>query len=148
MEIRRSYDRLIPTMLFPMLVRYHLYIEPGPWSWQFWCFGWNTAWEIGHCHALDRYGRTSSQFEWICKYFHSGKCNWKHCLQNGDHLGQTLFIDNCFNGKKSLRFYSRRPILHHLTIVRRQIRVNLLHRGSVTQRLRGFRCCARKRYMC
>ena len=30
MEIRRSYDRLISTMRFPMLVR-HLYIESGPW---------------------------------------------------------------------------------------------------------------------
>ena len=30
-EIRRSYDRLISTMGFPMLVRRHLYIESGPW---------------------------------------------------------------------------------------------------------------------
>ena len=30
MEIRRSYDRLISTMGFPILVRQHLYIEPGP----------------------------------------------------------------------------------------------------------------------
>ena len=29
-EIRRSYDRLIPTMGFPILVRWHLYIESGP----------------------------------------------------------------------------------------------------------------------
>ena len=29
-EIRRSYDRLISTMGFPILVRCHLYIEPGP----------------------------------------------------------------------------------------------------------------------
>ena len=32
MEIRRSYDRLIPTMGFPILVRRHLNIESGPWS--------------------------------------------------------------------------------------------------------------------
>ena len=32
MEIRRSYDRLIPTMGFPILVRWHLYIEWGPGS--------------------------------------------------------------------------------------------------------------------
>ena len=32
MEIRRSYDRLISTMGFPILVRWHLYIESGPWS--------------------------------------------------------------------------------------------------------------------
>ena len=32
MEIRRSYDRLISTMGFPILVRRHLYIESGPWS--------------------------------------------------------------------------------------------------------------------
>ena len=30
MEIRRSYDRLISTMGFPILVRHHLYIESGP----------------------------------------------------------------------------------------------------------------------
>ena len=30
-EIRRSYDRLISTMGFPILVRWHLYIELGPW---------------------------------------------------------------------------------------------------------------------
>ena len=29
MEIRRSYDRLISTMAFPILVRWHLYIESG-----------------------------------------------------------------------------------------------------------------------
>ena len=32
LEIRRSYDRLISTMSFPILVRRHLYIEPGPWN--------------------------------------------------------------------------------------------------------------------
>ena len=31
-EIRRSYDRLISTMGFPILVRWHLYIESGPWK--------------------------------------------------------------------------------------------------------------------
>ena len=30
MEIRRSHDRLISTMGFPILVRWHLYIESGP----------------------------------------------------------------------------------------------------------------------
>ena len=30
MEIRRSYDRLISTMGFPILVRLYLYIESGP----------------------------------------------------------------------------------------------------------------------
>ena len=29
-EIRPSYDRLISTMGFPILVRRHLYIESGP----------------------------------------------------------------------------------------------------------------------
>ena len=33
-EIRRSYDRLISTMGFPIPVRRHLYIESGPWSLQ------------------------------------------------------------------------------------------------------------------
>ena len=31
-EIRRSYDCLISTMGFPILVRWHLYIESVPWS--------------------------------------------------------------------------------------------------------------------
>ena len=31
-EIRRSYDRLISTMGFPILVRQHLYIESLPWG--------------------------------------------------------------------------------------------------------------------
>ena len=30
MEIRRSYDRLISTLGFPLLVRWHLFIESGP----------------------------------------------------------------------------------------------------------------------
>ena len=30
MEMRRSLDRLISTMRFPILVRWHLYIEPPP----------------------------------------------------------------------------------------------------------------------
>ena len=30
-EVRRSYDRLISIMGFHILVRQHLYIEPGPW---------------------------------------------------------------------------------------------------------------------
>ena len=33
-EIRRSYDRLISTMGFPILVRCHLYIESGPRSYK------------------------------------------------------------------------------------------------------------------
>ena len=32
LEIRRSYDRLISKMGFPILVRCHLYIESRPWS--------------------------------------------------------------------------------------------------------------------
>ena len=31
-RVRRSYDRLISTMGFLILVRRHLYIESGPWS--------------------------------------------------------------------------------------------------------------------
>ena len=33
MEIRRSYDRLISTMGFPILVEWHLYFESGPNDW-------------------------------------------------------------------------------------------------------------------
>ena len=39
-EIRRPYDHLISTMGFPILVRWHLYIESGPW-----CWNWNIAGE-------------------------------------------------------------------------------------------------------
>ena len=35
MEIRRSYDRLISTRGFPILVRWHLYIDSPPWV--IWC---------------------------------------------------------------------------------------------------------------
>ena len=43
MEIRRSYDRLISIMGFPILVRWRLYIESGPWYGRAidhsrWCF--------------------------------------------------------------------------------------------------------------
>ena len=31
-EIRQSYDRLFSTMGFPILVRWHLHIESGPWA--------------------------------------------------------------------------------------------------------------------
>ena len=41
-EIRRSYDRLISTMRFPILVRWHLYIESWPWPSKRW-----TNWENG-----------------------------------------------------------------------------------------------------
>ena len=46
-EIRQSYDRLISTMWFPLLVRYHLYTESGPRS----CYNTvqhNTIWYIAH----------------------------------------------------------------------------------------------------
>ena len=42
MEIRRSYDRLISTMGFPILVRRQLYIESGPCMASFrWCIVWS-----------------------------------------------------------------------------------------------------------
>ena len=37
MEIRRSYDRLISTIGFPILIRWHLYIESGP-RFLDWCY--------------------------------------------------------------------------------------------------------------
>ena len=37
MEIRRSYDHLISKMGFPILVRWHLYIESGPRLHPRWC---------------------------------------------------------------------------------------------------------------
>ena len=39
-EIRRSYDRLISTMGFPILVRRHLYIESGP---RVFIYGWASS---------------------------------------------------------------------------------------------------------
>ena len=45
MVIRRSWDRLISTMRFPILVRCRLYIESSPW-----CWGWNIQ-EQGQHHG-------------------------------------------------------------------------------------------------
>ena len=54
MEIRRSYDRLISTMGFPLLVRRHLYIESGPWA--------NMAWNYkqGKPEGFDSCDRPSN----------------------------------------------------------------------------------------
>ena len=46
MEIRRSYDRLISTMGFPILVWRHLYIESGPWS----LWGEIHQWQMSFLH--------------------------------------------------------------------------------------------------
>ena len=44
-ETRQSYDHLISTMGFPLLVRWHLYIESGPW-WSILIVltGWKLTW--------------------------------------------------------------------------------------------------------
>ena len=44
-EIRRSYDCLISIMGFPILVRWHLYIESGPWTYQ--------TFKYVQCYLLD-----------------------------------------------------------------------------------------------
>ena len=57
MEIKRSYDRFISTAGYPILVRWHLYIESGPCiSHRSWClcFSW-----LG-CHSLIFIWRVSS----------------------------------------------------------------------------------------
>ena len=41
-EIRRSYERLISTMGFPILIRWHLYIESGPSLFHCLFSGWST----------------------------------------------------------------------------------------------------------
>ena len=46
-EIRRSYDRLISTMGFPILVRRHLYIDSGP----RWYYILSVVWI---CHCWDK----------------------------------------------------------------------------------------------
>ena len=59
MEIRRSYDLLISTMGFPILVRLHLYIESGPWLWQGRTYPYakcsSCQWYIRSCWYLAEY---------------------------------------------------------------------------------------------
>ena len=66
MEIRRSYDGVISTTGFPILVRRHLYIESGPRSFGFkeigirdtmWCL---VSIDISHCYQLVWYMRHMS----------------------------------------------------------------------------------------
>ena len=45
-EIRRSYDHLISTMGFPILVRWYLYIESGPWPVQMGPVKWQPYLEL------------------------------------------------------------------------------------------------------
>ena len=51
-EIRRSYDRLISTMGFPILVRRHLYIESGPRvsPWRSDITSWLLTWALRWCN--------------------------------------------------------------------------------------------------
>ena len=63
MEIRPSYDRLISTMGFPILVRCHLYIESGPRrvKWGFLAYGMLSNQDLGghfltHCGLVMPYG--------------------------------------------------------------------------------------------
>ena len=58
-EIRRSYDRLISTMGFPIPVRRHLYIESGPW-----------------CLIM----KLRENLSVAAPQCHQQKCHWQHSL--------------------------------------------------------------------
>ena len=74
MEIRRSYDRLLSTMGFPILVRWHLYIESGPWSHQ------------PECRHISKYHHITDNF-----LFSARGTSWKS--KNNDHsLGSMLTV--------------------------------------------------------
>ena len=81
MEIRRYYDRLISTMGFPILVRWHLYIESGPWIlYMVQCSKWiqyggNTIWVTGHLISPVNW-----QFPKLTVWVHNDDdvIKWKH----------------------------------------------------------------------
>ena len=63
-KIRQSYDRLISTMEFPILVRRHLYIESGRW-----CLNLNISDKNVNAMAADALAlsvtRTSAEWHWL-----------------------------------------------------------------------------------
>ena len=71
MEIRRSYDRLIATMGFPILIRWHLYIESGP------CGFWDFI-LLSHCDLLISFWQTmccTGSMFWIHDFGRVEGCN-------------------------------------------------------------------------
>ena len=85
-EIRRSYDRLISTMGFPILVRWHLYIESGPWCQR--C-PWHRILKISY-DTLDR-------VHWIL----TDDANWQKKALHVGYIGEGHF---CHLWHLSLQF--------------------------------------------
>ena len=75
-EIRRSDDRLISTMGFPILARWHLYIEAGPWL-------------KTKCPQTKRISTTRISYGLCCSY--KSHINvWVHCFWTQWHLTPKL----------------------------------------------------------
>ena len=87
-EIRRSDDRLISTMGFPILVRWHLYIESGPWGRQLHVLFSQSFWLEGiviplQWHHNERNGISNHQphdFLLNCLLRHRSKKTSKLCV--------------------------------------------------------------------
>ena len=93
MEIRRSYDRLISTMGYPILVRWHLYIESGTRCsvqeeslyHSCWCPG-----SLGHhaisSHGIDKVGYTVPRY-FFSRGWMSPNCDLRILLGKGQYCG-------------------------------------------------------------
>ena len=89
MEIRRSYDRLISTIGFPILARWHLYIASGPcllqkqltiqWQTQ-WYFCVSLSQNLGSINIF-----VSLMWRKICPSFSGNP--WKRCFCSHDKNG-------------------------------------------------------------
>ena len=89
MEIKRSYDRLISTIGFPILARWHLYIESGPCLLQKQLtIQWQTQWYF--CVSLSQNSGSINIFVslmWrkICPSFSGNP--WNRCFCSHDKNG-------------------------------------------------------------
>ena len=106
MEIRRSYDRLISTMGFPILVRCHLYTESGPW----------TLSDKSNVIIVFSIYFQSGSYWWCCLHLISVLFNPLRPRQNRRHFADDVFEWNFLNEnvwipiKISLKFVSKCPI--------------------------------------
>ena len=116
-EIRRSYDHLISTMGFPILVRWHFYIESGPSTWNLLVFDlqmascilvninsgndllpvqcqgitWTTDKLYSNEHLWTKFSGNLIKMYWI--YWR--KCTLKCFLQNDNHfVGNSLWLSD------------------------------------------------------
>ena len=88
-EIRRSYDRLISTMGFPVLVRWHLYIESGPSS-GIECLLHCKHRELPWCQLSRHWRHYGLSQRQLCDHWQHVGCRWDNlqCLwwrQNWHH---------------------------------------------------------------